>query len=59
MQMPEGAAVVDPEAWARAVKSVLGTYGGILPVPLGWVLLGAGVLFALYKFAQLFAGRKP
>ena len=48
---------MDPEAWARAVKDFLSWSSPMLPLKLGWVLIGAGALFALYKFTQLFVGR--
>ena len=48
---------MDPEAWAKAAKDFLNWSAPLLPVRLGWVLIGALVVFALYKFAQLFAGR--
>lgn len=51
--------MTDPDKWAAAIKDLLNWSAPLLPVRLGWILIGAGVLFALYKFAQLFVGRKP
>lgn len=49
---------MNPEAWARAIKDVLGWSAPMLPVKLGWVLIWAGGLFAGYKFLGLILRRK-
>ena len=46
-----------PEAWTRAAKDFLSWSSPMLPLKLGLVPIGAAVLFALYKFTQLFVGR--
>ena len=45
------------EAVDAAIRAIVWVRDQI-PVPFWWVLLSAGGLFVLYKFAQLYFGRQ-
>lgn len=49
---------MDPTKWADAIIKVLTYTGPLVPIPLGWLLIGAGGLFAAYKFLGLILRRK-
>ena len=46
----------DPEAWGRAVRDVLNWTAPILPVKLGWVLVAAGIVWAIVSIIKAWRG---
>jgi len=48
---------MDPEAWARAAKDLLSWSSPMLPVKLGWVLLGIGIVWSAGYLIKSWRGK--
>ena len=48
---------MDPEKWARAIKDILSWSGPLMPVSLGWVILGILVVLAVGWLIGKWRGR--
>jgi hypothetical protein len=47
----------DPQSYVDAAIAALTWVKDQIPYPIWWVMLGGGIAFVFYKFAQLYFGR--